>query len=153
MDEQTLLGSVTRLNPAVTLATRKANHPAVQVPVENLYGVLSSLRDDKALAFDQLLTHTAVDWMETGKFELLYVLFSTQHGHTLLVSSEVSRDNPVAPTVSKLWRIAEWQEREVYDLFGVQYDGHQDLRRLFLEDDWVGHPLRKDYRDDFMLVK
>ncbi|HBF35040.1 TPA: hypothetical protein DDW35_10820, partial [Candidatus Sumerlaeota bacterium] len=118
MDEQTLLGSVTQLNPAVTLGVRKANHPAVQVSVEKLYDVLSSLRDDEALAFDQLLTHTAVDWMETGKLELLYILFSTRYGHTLLVSSEVSRDNPIAPTVSKLWRIAEWQEREVYDLFG-----------------------------------
>jgi NADH:ubiquinone oxidoreductase subunit C len=153
MDEETLLGSVTRLSTAVALVERKANHSAVQVPVEKLEGVLRQLRDDEALAFDQLLTHTAVDWMETGRLELLYILFSTQYGHTLLVSSLVSRDNPIAPTASGLWRIAEWQEREVYDLFGVQYDGHQDLRRLFLEDDWVGHPLRKDYTDEFMLVK
>jgi NADH-quinone oxidoreductase subunit C len=68
-----------------------------------------------------------------------------------MVSVFVGREKPVVPSVSSLWMIAEWQEREVYDLFGVLYDNHSDLRRLFLEDDWVGHPLRKDYQDDFML--
>jgi NADH:ubiquinone oxidoreductase subunit C len=67
------------------------------------------------------------------------------------VVTSVARDNPLVPTVMDIWPIAEWQEREVYDLFGVLYDGHPDLRRLFLEDDWVGFPLRKDYEDDFML--
>jgi NADH:ubiquinone oxidoreductase subunit C len=57
----------------------------------------------------------------------------------------------VVPTVSSIWPIAHWQEREVFDLFGVGYDGHPDLRRIFLEDDWLGHPLRKDYHDPDML--
>jgi NADH-quinone oxidoreductase subunit C len=68
-----------------------------------------------------------------------------------MVSVSVPRANPVAPTVSTIWEIAQWQEREVYDLFGVRYEGHPDLRRLFLDDNWQGHPLRKDYQDDDML--
>ena len=62
-----------------------------------------------------------------------------------------ARDAPVAPTVSRSWPAAEWQEREAYDLMGILYDEHPDLRRLFLEDDWQGFPLRKDYRDPDML--
>jgi len=82
-----------------------------------------------------------------GHFECLYNLYSTTHGHRLLVSVSVPRDNPVLPSVASLWAIAEWQEREVFDLMGVLYEGHPDLRRLFLEDDWQGHPLRKDYHN------
>ena len=70
-----------------------------------------------------------------------------------MISASVPRDNPVLPTVCGVWPIAQWQEREVYDLFGILYEGHPDLRRLFLEDDWVGFPLRKDYKDDHLLVK
>jgi NADH:ubiquinone oxidoreductase subunit C len=66
---------------------------------------------------------------------------------------KVPRQNPIAPSVHLLWPIAEWQEREVYDLFGVKYAGHPDLRRLFLEDDWKGFPLLKDYKDDFTLER
>ncbi len=67
------------------------------------------------------------------------------------MTCRVPRGEPVAPTVSALWPIALWQEREAFDLMGVLYDDHPDLRRLFLEDDWVGYPLRKDYKDDYML--
>ena len=84
---------------------------------------------------------------EQGHFECIYNLYSTTHGHRLLVSVSVPRDNPVVPSVASLWAIAEWQEREVFDLMGVLYDGHPDLRRLFLEDDWQGYPLRKDYHN------
>lgn len=152
MDGQTLLATVTGLDAAVSVLD-KTNLPAVRVPAEKLLETMRRLRDDAALAFDQLLTHTAVDWPDQGEFELVYILFSITHGHTLMVSTRVPRANPVTPTVSGLWAIAEWQEREAYDLLGILYDGHADLRRLFLEDDWVGHPLRKDYQDDFMLVK
>ncbi|MBU1920404.1 NADH-quinone oxidoreductase subunit C, partial [bacterium] len=82
----------------------------------------------------------------------IYQLYSTKFHHYLMLSVKVDREHPVVPSVSSVWRIAQWHEREVYDLFGVLYDNHPDLRRLFLEDDWQGHPLRKDYRDDFMLT-
>ena len=100
-----------------------------------------------------LLDHLAIDWLEeeTPCFELVYQLYSLTHNHYLMVSVRLPRDNPVVSTVSSIWACAEFQEREVYDLFGVLYDEHPDLRRLFLEDDWEGFPLRKDYKDDFIM--
>ena len=87
-----------------------------------------------------------------NEFELLYRLYSLKTLAMLVVFTSIPRENPVIPTVSSVWRIAEWQEREVYDLFGILYDNHPDLRRVFLEDAWEGFPLRKDYQDDFMLT-
>ncbi len=152
MDAQELLALVTTMG-AEAAPSGSSGQAAVRAPLEALPAFLRRLRDDPRLAFDLLLTHTAVDRPDEGRFELVYMLYSTQHGHYLRVSSDVSREDPVAPTVSGIWPIAEWQEREVYDLFGIAYDGHPDLRRIFLEDDWVGHPLRKDYRDDYMLER
>jgi NADH-quinone oxidoreductase subunit C len=129
----------------------KADRPAVQVPPEKLAALALALRDEPALAFDLLLDHTAIDWIAENRFELVYVLYSTVHGHYLMLTTSVPREKPVVPTLSAVWPIAHWQEREVYDLMGVQYDDHPDLRRLFLEDEWQGHPLRKDYKDDYML--
>jgi len=129
----------------------KVDLPALEVSPENLLALAKRLRQDPALAFDMLLDHTAIDWLAEGVFELVYNLYSTVHGHHLMVTTRVPRGSPVAPTVSDIWEIAQWQEREVFDLFGVQYDGHPDLRRLFLEDDWPGFPLRKDYTDEDML--
>ena len=129
----------------------KADRPAVQVPPEKLAALALALRDEPALAFDLLLDHTAIDWLAENRFELVYVLYSTVHGHYLMLTTSVPRETPVVPTLSAVWPIAHWQEREVFDLMGVQYDDHPDLRRLFLEDEWQGHPLRKDYKDDYML--
>ncbi len=131
----------------------KTDRPSLTVPAASLPDLLAKLKADERLSFDMLLDHTAVDWLERGVLELFYQLFSTRHGHTLTVSAEVPREEPVAPSVSGVHLIAEWQEREVYDMFGVLYEGHPDLRRLLLDDSWVGHPLRKDYRDDHMIER
>ncbi|MCB0365253.1 MAG: NADH-quinone oxidoreductase subunit C [Bdellovibrionaceae bacterium] len=124
---------------------------AVQIPAGKLLPFLEHLKVTEGLKFVQLLDHTAIDWPEENEFELVYQLYSLAQDCFLAVHSRIPRNEPYAPTMSRLWAIAEWQEREVYDLFGVLYEGHPDLRRLFLEDDWVGFPLRKDYKDDFML--
>jgi NADH-quinone oxidoreductase subunit C len=133
------------------IVREKIGPAGICVPVGELAAIFKRLHDDPALAFDMLLCHTAVDWLEQGEIEVFYHLFSLAHGHHLMLSSRVGRDNPVVPTASGQWRIAEWQERETYDMFGVLYEGHPDMRRLLLEDGWQGHPLRKDYRDDYML--
>ncbi len=130
-----------------------ADCPAVQVPLDGLLKLLTKLRYAPEFNFDMLFSHTAVDRIELSVFELVYYIYSLSHQKRLMVSTIIPRDNPVAPTCSGIWKIAEWQEREVYDLFGVRYDGHPDLRRVFLEDDWQGFPLRKDYQDDFMLTR
>jgi len=151
MEKPALIETITALADQARPMEEGVDRPAITVEPSGLPELARLLHDNEDLAFDMLCAHTAVDWIENGQFELIYQLYSTRHRHHLMLSVSIPRDNPVVPTVSSIWRIAEWHEREVYDLFGVQYDNHPDLRRLFLEDDWVGFPLRKDYQDDFML--
>ena len=151
MAAEGLLERVHALDAAAKEARRPADRPAVEVPPASLPAFMEKLAHEPDLAFDMLCAHTAVDWLADGEFELVYQLYSTTRRHYLQVSVFVPREDPVVPTVCRIWPIAEWQEREVYDLFGVLYRDHPDLRRLFLEDDWEGFPLRKDYKDDFML--
>ncbi len=152
METQTLLEKLTALEPTV-MPREKSDCPAITISPELLLGFMKKLKAEPSLAFNILCTHTAIDWIAENRFELIYQLYSLEHAHSLRVSTSVPRDNPLLSSMSSIWRIAQWQEREVYDLFGVLYHGHPDLRRLFLEDDWKGFPLRKDYQDDFMLEK
>jgi NADH-quinone oxidoreductase subunit C len=150
MEREALLAQARQHEPRAEILA-ECDLPALSVPAETLEGFMRSLRDDPLLIFDMLMDLTAVDWLDDNRFELVYRLYSTKYGHDLLISTFIPREKPVAPSMTGVWTIAQWQEREVYDLFGIAYRGHPDLRRLFLEDDWVGHPLRKDYKDDFML--
>ena len=109
------------------------------------------LRSDEALSFDYLFCLTCVDWKT--HLTMVYHLTSTNHRHTLVVKSKLDRNNPEIETVSDTWRTAEFHEREVYDLFGVKFLHHPDLRRLLLTDDWEGWPLRKDYEDPVNMIK
>jgi NADH-quinone oxidoreductase subunit C len=145
-----LLRALIALEPGIEVR-EKADRPAIRVPRERLRAAAVRLRDDPELGFDMLVDHTAIDWVAEGRFELVYNLYSTRHGHAATLTTVVPRDDPVAPTVSDVWPTVQWQEREAYDLLGILYDDHPDLRRLFLEDDWQGFPLRKDYRDPDML--
>ncbi len=151
MDQEELQQSVCDMDDAVTPLTSHANRAAVEVSAEKLATIMMRLRNEPQFQFSMLMDHVAVDWVDDGKFELVYQLYSFKYRHYLSVSVFVPRDRPLVPSISKVWPVAEWQEREVYDLFGVLYEDHNDLRRLFLEDDWEGFPLRKDYQDDFIL--
>jgi NADH-quinone oxidoreductase subunit C len=113
--------------------------------------VLRTCRDEPALGFDVLMDLTAVDYSkypgrEDGpRFEVVYHLYSITHNHRLRVKVRVDEDDAVVPTAVPLWPIADWLEREVWDMFGIRFAGHPDLRRLLLYEQFVGHPLRKDY--------
>ena len=150
MDGEALIRAVQDIE-AGAARREGANLPAVRVAPQRLLPLMKRLREDTRFGFDLLLDHTAIDWPDQGCFEVLYILYSTVHGHCLMVACRVPRDRPVVPSVSGIWPIALWQEREVFDMFGVLYDDHPDLRRLFLEDEWEGYPLRKDYQDSYML--
>lgn len=150
MNSDDLLTSVLSFDPRF-IQEEKANCAAVKIPSDALLELSLKLKQSPAFQFDLMLSHTAVHWQDEGQFELLYKLYSTTTRSHLLVTTRISAESPSIASVSSVWRIAEWQEREVFDLFGVVYTGHPDLRRLFLEDDWQGYPLRKDYQDDFML--
>ena len=84
---------------------------------------------------------------------MVYHLTSTIHRHQLVIKSKLDRNNPEIETICDIWRTAELLEREVFDLFGVKFINHPDLRRLLLTDDWVGYPLRKDYDDPVNMIK
>jgi len=123
----------------------------IHVTPLNLIDFMTSIKTDKNFLFNMLCDHTAIDWIDQESFDMIYNLYSTVYKCQIFVIVTIPRNKPIIDTVSNIWRIAEWQEREVYDFFGVIYKKHPDLRRLFLEDDWVGFPLRKDYKDNFIL--
>ena len=116
-----------------------------------LPAALSLCRDEADLAFDVLMDLTAVDYQkypgrEDGpRFEVVYHLYSVRWNHRLRIKVRVDEDDAVVPTAVPLWPIANWLEREVWDMFGVRFDGHPDPRRLLMYEEFVGHPLRKDY--------
>ena len=114
-------------------------------------GLARELRSAHELVFDYLFCVTAVDWRT--HFTMVYHLTSTIHRHTLVVKVKLDRDLPVIPTVSDIWHTAEFHEREAFDLFGIVFQDHPDLRRLFMTDDWKGWPLRKDYEDPVNMIK
>lgn len=114
------------------------------VPRERLVPTLEGLRADPELAFDLLSQVTATDWPgRDPRFWLSYDLYSTAHRHRLRVKVGLPEADPRAPSAVGVYPTADWHEREVYDLFGVVFEGHPDLRRILLPEDWDGHPLRK----------
>ena len=108
--------------------------------------VLGALRDHPDLAFDMLMDVTAVDYLgRTPRFEVVYQLYSLAHQHRLRVKVPVPEDDPTVPSAASLWKSASWAEREVWDMFGIRFTGHPDLRRILMYEEFEGHPLRKDY--------
>jgi NADH-quinone oxidoreductase subunit C len=134
--------------------------PAVQageswIPVkpEAIAEVAGFLRDDSRLRFESLMCLSGVDALdeknaEASRFWVVYHLHSMPLRHKVTLKVELPRQDGVSlPTVSRVWTAADWSEREVFDLFGVSFEGHPDPRRILLPDDWMGYPLRKDYKD------
>lgn len=117
----------------------------LEVPGDRLLEVMSLLRGSKAFAVDYLADVTAVDRGDAG-FEVVYQLFSIKNNARGAVKTLVNRDNPQVATVTSLWPGADWMEREVFDLMGVEFEGHPCLKRILLNEEFVGHPLRKDFR-------
>ena len=110
-----------------------------------------ALRTLTDLQFDFLFCVTCVDWK--SHLTMVYHFTSTRHRHTVVVKSKLDRMNPEIDTVSDIWRTAEFHEREAYDLFGVKFLNHPDLRRLFMTEEWNGWPLRKDYEDPVNMIR
>jgi NADH-quinone oxidoreductase subunit C len=155
MDGQAMLARLSERLGAGVLETHAhhGDHTAV-VTREAIVDALTYCRDDAALRFDVLMDLTAVDYLkfpgrEDGpRFDVVYHLYSIPHNHRLRLRVPVEQDDPVVPTATPLWPIANWLEREVWDMFGIRFAGHPDLRRLLMYEEFVGHPLRKDYPVD-----
>jgi len=118
--------------------------PFIRISAESLLDVCRFLRDDPRTAFDLLHCVSGVEWPDY--LESVYHLFSMKHRHWAILKVRTSKEKPSVPSVAAIWPAANWHERESYDLLGIVYEGHPDLRRILLPDEWEGHPLRKDYK-------
>lgn len=138
----TIQEKISKLFPAATF--EQADTLQITIPDAQLQSLARTLRDDADLAFDFLVTIVGMDWKDS--LGCIYYLASSKHVNTLAIKvSTTDRENPMLHSVSEVWTIAEIFEREVYDFFGIVFIGNKDMRRLFLNIDWVGYPLRKDY--------
>jgi NADH-quinone oxidoreductase subunit C len=144
------------------------------VPAARIHDAALFLREDPRLAFDFLMCLSGIDWdgydengkgksvdilgynqdgtpetsdrVAEGDLGVAYHLYSYRHGHKFAMQARLPRNSPTVPTVSDVWPTADWHEREAWDLLGVRFAGHHDLRRILLDEGWEGHPLRKDYQ-------
>jgi NADH-quinone oxidoreductase subunit C len=148
---------------AIRGANLDAIDPWIEVSPEGLRDVGRYLRDEPDLRFDMLNCISGVDYLETDPkkaakadfqphVEVVYHLSSIQHKHSLVLKvilprwkDDVPGEPPEVPSVADMWRTADWHEREVFDLSGVMFTGHPNLRRILCPEDWVGFPLRRDY--------
>lgn len=119
--------------------------PGVIVPKERLLEICRVLATDPEFALAYLSFVTAIDRPEAGEFDILYHAYAHQTRLELALKVRVPRDRPAVPSVTGIWDGANWHEREAFDLFGIIFEGHPNLRRIMMTDDWIGHPLRKDY--------
>lgn len=129
---------------------KKGEWVELTVPPALLLEVAQFVRDNPKLQFNFLSSISAVDYGDAG-FQVVYHLVSLPEGRRKLVLKVVpegGRDDAVVPSVISIWPTADWHEREAWDLMGIQFTGHPDLRRILMREDWVGHPLRKDYHDE-----
>jgi NADH-quinone oxidoreductase subunit C len=127
----------------------EALQPWAVVGASAIAEVATFCKSDPALALDNLMNLSAVDYpKETPpRMEVVYHLFSYKHRHTFVLKVHLPRESPRVPTAEGIWGVANWHEREAYDMFGIVFEGHSDMRRILLPDDWQGHPLRKDWQD------
>ena len=118
--------------------------PFIKIQPETIKEISEFAKDNEQLQFDYLMCLSGVDYK--GKLGVVYHLYSMTHRHKIVLKVEVPTENPNIPSVESVWKSANWHEREAFDLFGLNFAGHPDQRRILLPDDWEGHPLRKDYQ-------
>lgn len=136
---------------SATIINPQSLQPILLIPSSHLLGICQFLKDGKDLFFDYLASLTAIDnGPDKGNIDVLYHLTSIPYQRNCILKVRIPREIEKAtlPSVSKIWQTANWHEREAFDLVGVVFEGHPDLRRILLPNDWVGHPLRKDYQEE-----
>jgi NADH-quinone oxidoreductase subunit C len=125
------------------------NYTEITIPPSKLFTTAKKLRESEETLFDFLICISGVDYGQD--LGAVYHMNSTRHGHMLVLKCRTGRDNPNLDSVCGIWKAAEFLEREIYDLLGIKFNNHPDLRRLFLDSSW-GFPLRKDYKDEINIV-
>jgi NADH-quinone oxidoreductase subunit C len=151
MTNEELISAITSWDLGLEFQEEDSQYLTLFVQKEQLVNLLTQLKNNASTHFDYMFCLTCVDWPE--HFQMVYHLKSSDLDHMMVL--KVNLENKEAPeieTVCDLFATAELHEREVYDLFGIRFLNHPDLRRLLLTDDWVGYPLRKDYVDEINIV-
>lgn len=150
MTNEELKSKLTALLPSIQF-DESGEWLNILIQADELTPFIEQIKSDPDLNFNYLFCLTCIDWKT--HLQVVYHLSSTQFRHTIVIKAKTDRTNPEIQTVSSLWRTAELLEREVYEMFGVNFLNHPDLRRLILPDDWQGWPLRKDYEDPINMIK
>jgi len=119
----------------------------IRIHASDLKRLCVDLHENPSLYFDMLSCITVVDsGVEAGTMDVIYNLYSIPFGHHLALKVTLPRDQPEVDSIEDIWKTANWHEREAWDMFGIKFKGHPDLRRILMPADWEGHPLRKDYK-------
>jgi len=151
MQTEELTTLITSLAPDQKPGISK-QYPEFIIPADKIHEVAKTLKENPQTKMDYLFSLTAAD--RKDGLNVIYHLTSSEYHHIVVLRVILAdKENPMVATVSDLWSAAEYFEREVFDLFGIKFENHPDLRRLFLDDEWVGYPLRKDYKDSFIFER
>jgi NADH-quinone oxidoreductase subunit C len=149
MTREQLTAFVTEKFPEVKSGANKQFPEFIAAP-NQIHSLCKAFKESPETKMDYLFCETAAD--RKDGFHMVYHLTSSELGHCVMLHTVLAdKINPEVATVSHVWSAAEFYEREIFDLFGIKFTNHPDLRRIFLDDDWVGYPLRKDYKDEFIL--
>ena len=129
------------------VADESCTPKAIKISSGDLLVVMDALYKSPATYFDMLSCVTGVDnGVDTGTMEVAYNLYSIPFNYHLMIKVVLPREKPEVESVSMIWKTANWQEREIFDMYGIHFKNHPDLRRILMPADWEGHPLRKDYK-------
>ena len=148
---QGLVDIISTFTPDLSFSEENTEYLNVVCSPNQLLELATKLKNDSKTQFDYMFCLTGMDWPE--HMEVIYHLKSTTLNHSMVLKVKIeTRENPKVETLCHLWQTAEFHEREVFDLYGIVFINHPDLRRIFLTDDWVGYPMRKDYVDEANIV-
>jgi len=128
----------------INIVVQEKTDTFINIEPAKIFDVCLYLRDDEDLLFDYLMCLSGVD--SGNDLIVVYHLYSTIHKYIIVLKVTVSKENPIVPSVERVWRSADWHEREAYDMYGIIFQGHHNLIRILCPYDWEGYPLRKDYK-------
>lgn len=129
----------------IELKKGDVGEPWIEIPAGKLAEIATFLRDNSALQFNSLMCLSGIHYNKENELGVTYNLDSTILNQKISIKVRVPEENAVVPSVESVWKTAKWHEREAYDMIGLQFENHPNLKRILLPDDWEGHPLRKDY--------
>jgi NADH-quinone oxidoreductase subunit C len=151
MTNEEIKAKISTLIPEAEFAENKQFTDAV-IPAEKIHDLCKTLKESPETLFDYLFCLSGLDL--NNQLMVVYHMTSSVHHHSLVLKVRTAdRDNPNFDTVSDIWQTSEYHEREVFDLFGIRFNNHPDLRRIFLDEKWEGYPLRKDYKDEINIIE